>query len=53
MNLDFPSSPVVGQEYRTNGITYFWDGFSWKLKPDHVTQAQTAAFVRREDRSAP
>lgn len=28
--LNFPTSPTVNQTYTANGITYQWDGVSWK-----------------------
>lgn len=31
MALTFPSSPVAGQTYVTNGRTWQWDGYAWGL----------------------
>lgn len=29
MSLNFPSSPIVGQEYTYGGFTWIWNGSSW------------------------
>ena len=31
--FDFPSSPVVGQVFTQNGVTYRWDGQAWMGGP--------------------
>lgn len=29
--LNFPASPIVGQTYTANGVTYKWDGSAWRF----------------------
>lgn len=31
-NLDFPSSPTVGQVYTVNGKSWVWNGFAWAIQ---------------------
>jgi hypothetical protein len=31
--IDFPASPVVGQEFDAVGFTYIWNGQGWTVKP--------------------
>lgn len=33
MALNFPSNPVIGQEYAFNGGKWVWDGASWNASP--------------------
>lgn len=41
--LDFPTSPALNQTYTSNGVTYQWNGVSWKTaNPLTSTQITTA-----------
>jgi len=33
MSFDFPSNPVLGQEYVSGGSVYVWNGYGWMSKP--------------------
>jgi hypothetical protein len=31
MALDFPASPSIGDKYTVGGVTWTWDGTTWKV----------------------
>lgn len=33
MAFNFPSAPVVGQEYTSGSVTYIWNGYGWMAEP--------------------
>jgi len=33
MAFNFPSSPVLGQEFSSGGAVYVWNGYGWMSKP--------------------
>lgn len=57
MALNFPSSPVVGQEYTAQGVTFVWSGALWAvLGPAnfaYATQAEAEAGVRQDRAMSP
>ena len=32
MSIDFPNSPLFGQEFAVGGVTYLWNGTGWTVK---------------------
>lgn len=39
MAILFPSNPALNQEYTYNGLTHYWDGSAWTIKPTEPVES--------------
>ena len=46
-DLNFPSSPVLYQQYTLNGQTFMWDGARWKFTSSSVVTVPSGTAALR------
>jgi hypothetical protein len=44
-DFNFPSDPVLDQEYAEGDVTYFWNGYGWQIKASNTGGSVTGAVL--------